>query len=278
MTFLKTILRVGAEKPFCALHLSDTHLTFADERDDDRKRSLASERSKISEFSEACEVLQEAENLSKKEKLPIFHTGDLIDFVSHANLDFAARYAKENDLFIAAGNHEFSQYVGEAREDAAYRNQSLPRVQNAFRNDIRFSSSVINGVNFVAIDNSYYLFEEEQLERLKAEVAKGMPVVLLLHTPLYEERLYDFHRDLQGDAPVYEMNVPLEKMAYYSPERFRQQRADEITKRAYDYVTSAPSIKAILCGHVHHDFESAIAGKLPQIVTGCSTIRRIEFI
>lgn len=278
MIFLKTVLNVGAEKPFCALHLSDTHLTFADERDDERKRFLAAERAKISEFSEACAVLQTAGNLSEKEKLPIFHTGDLIDFVSHANLDFAARYAKGNDLFIAAGNHEFSQYVGEAWEDAAYRNQSLPRVQNAFRNDIRFSSYVVNGVNFVAIDNSYYLFEAEQLEGLKAEVAKGMPVVLLMHTPLYEERLYEFHRANQADAPVYEMNVPLKKMAYYSPDRLRQQRADKITKLAYDYITSTSSIKAVLCGHVHHDFESMIAGRLPQVVTGCSTIRRVEFI
>ena len=63
---------------------------------------------------------------------------------------------------MAAGNHEYSLYVGEAWEDAAYRNQSLATVQEAFINNIRMAARVIGGVNFVALDDGYYLFEEEQ--------------------------------------------------------------------------------------------------------------------
>lgn len=280
MIILKNKLNVGAKKPFSAIHISDTHLTLAGERDDKEKHTLALWRSKTAEFAEAAEVLKKAAELAEKDSLPILHTGDLIDFVSYANLDYAARYVSENKLFMAAGNHEFAQQLGVAGvvEDAAYRNQSLPLVQSAFENDIRFSSLIINGVNFVAIDNSYYLFESEQLEKLKAEVNKGLPIVLLMHTPLYEERLYDYHRKTQGDAPVYQINVPLSKMAYYSEDRLIQQRADEATKAAYDYITSCPAIKAVLCGHVHYDFESSVAGRFPQITTGCSTIRVIEFV
>lgn len=278
MIFLKTTLNVGAQKPFSALHISDTHLTLAGEQDDKARITLSAWRGKIAEFSEAAEVLETAQELSKKEGLPILHTGDLIDFVSQKNLDFAARYVSENDFFMSAGNHEFACEIGGVKEDADYRNKSLPLVQKAFKNDIRFSSLVKNGVNFVAIDNSYYLFEAEQLEKLKNETAKGLPIVLLMHTPLYEPSLYDYHRKTQGDAPVYQMNVPLEKMSYYSEERLAQQKANEVTEAAYDYILSCPQIKAILCGHVHHDFESKINGRLPQIVTGCSTIRRIEFV
>lgn len=277
MRIIETKISVGANTPFFVLHISDTHLTLADEFDNERKHELAQKRSGIEAFRETEAVRKTASEMSKKEGLPIFHTGDLIDFVSHANLKVAKEFAEENDLFLAAGNHEFSQYVGEAEEDAAYRNQSLALVQSAFKNDIRFSSRVINGVNFVALDNSYYLIEENQLECLQAEVEKGLPVVLLLHTPLYEKSLYNHHRNKKEHSPVYLMNVPQEKMEYYSPERYKQQRADLITEKAYDYILSEPAIKAILAGHLHYDFESTINQNLPQFITGCSTIRKVEF-
>lgn len=277
MRIVETKISVGANTPFSVLHISDTHLTLADEFDNERKHELAQKRSEIEAFRETEAVRKTASEMSKKEGLPIFHTGDLIDFVSHANLKVAKEFAEENDLFLAAGNHEFSQYVGEAEEDAAYRNQSLALVQSAVKNDIRFSSRVINGVNFVALDNSYYLIEENQLECLQAEVEKGLPVVLLLHTPLYEQSLYNHHRNKKEHSPVYLMNVPQEKMEYYSTERYKQQKADFVTEKAYDYILSEPAIKAILAGHLHYDFESTINQKLPQFITGCSTIRKVEF-
>ena len=41
----------------------------------------------------------------------------------------AKEFMESNDYFFAAGNHEFSLYLGEAVEDADYRNQSLAKVQ-----------------------------------------------------------------------------------------------------------------------------------------------------
>lgn len=183
MNILDTEIRVGAAQPFTVLHASDTHLTLADERDNDRKHALAAAR--LQGFPAAEEVLQQLTALALEENLPVLHTGDLSDFVSAANLDRMRAFTDTVDCFMAAGNHEFSQYVGEAWEDAAYREQSLARVQAAFKNDIRFASRVLHGVNFIALDNSYYLIEPWQLARLRAEAEKGLPMVLLVHTPLY---------------------------------------------------------------------------------------------
>lgn len=47
-------LAVGAEKPFQILHIGDTHLYFADERDDERKRNLALRRQKFFGDPEKC--------------------------------------------------------------------------------------------------------------------------------------------------------------------------------------------------------------------------------
>jgi len=276
MRILENSLHLGAEKPFDIIHVSDTHLTYADGREDDNGRKLELARNRLDYFPNAEKNLAEIITLSRKTGAPIMHTGDLIDFVSMANLDAARKFTSENDVFMAAGNHEFSLYVGEAWEDAAYRNRSLAKVQAAFTNDIRFSSRAINGINFVALDNSYYLTEETQLETLKAEADKGLPVVLMLHTPLYTPALYDFHRAINMDEPAYLMAVPEKLMDYYNPHRFRQQKADEITIKTYDYIISDSRIKAILTGHLHFDYDDVLPGNRPQLVTGTDSARIIH--
>ena len=273
---LKTVIRIGAEKPFRVLHLSDTHLTLCDARDDERKNKLAVKRERVFPYQE--QMLDLAADYAKKENIPIVHTGDIIDFVSEANLDYVKKFTAENDVFMAAGNHEFSLYVGEAWEDAEYRNRSLAHVQESFTNDIRFSKREIGGVNFVAIDNSYYLFEWEQLDALKQVVAEGKPIVILLHTPLYTERLYRYQREEKHSECGYVVAAPEEKMQDYSDHRFRQQKADESTIATCEYIKNEPLIQALLVGHLHYNFEDPLTETLTQYMTGVDTIREITFI
>ncbi len=275
MKLTENVLNIGAEREFSVLHVSDTHLTYADEREQDNGRKLEMAKNRSQYFADAEQNLEETCALAKRFGATIVHTGDLLDFVSQANLDAARKFAEENDVFMAAGNHEFSLYVGEAWEDAAYRNQSLAKVQASFKNDIRFSSRVMHGVNFVAIDNSYYLFEQWQLDALKGEVAKGLPIVLMMHTPLYTPELYDFILAAHGQLPVYLMNVPEEGMKGYTEHRYKQQKADAVTEAAYDYIVGEPLIQAVLAGHIHKDYEGLIDGRIPQIVTGLGSARHI---
>lgn len=274
MEIIKTTIHIGVETPFQVLHLSDTHLTRADLRDGERKVKLAENRLPI--FPEAEDVLQSACATAKQLQVPIIHTGDLIDFVSVANLEAAKKFTDENDCFMAAGNHEFSLYVGEAKEDAAYRNQSLAAVQAAFKNDIRMSSRIIGGVNFVALDNGYYLFEEEQFEFLKQEAAKGLPMILLMHTPLYEQALYEIM--MQRSPCAYLAGVPTELMKSYPTDRFQQQLADKITLKVMEYIKDQPLIKALITGHLHFNYEGIYGDRIPQIVTSCTDARLIEIV
>ena len=168
MNIISNHIHIGASEPFCVLHISDTHLTLCDERNDERKQELALHRSQG--FSRCERDLEFIRKKATEENRTVIHTGDITDFVSELNLDRVRAFCESVDCFMSAGNHEFSLYVGEAKEDAAYRNQSLEKVQSAFKNNIRMSSRVISGVNFVAIDNSYYLIDEEQFEFLKKEL------------------------------------------------------------------------------------------------------------
>lgn len=271
MKVLKNHIRIGIEKPFTVLHASDTHIAYADSRNDERKIRLAKERT--CHFSEARANLEFIKNKAISENRTIIYTGDLIDFVSELNIEKAKEFADSVDIFMAAGNHEFSLYLGEEKEDAAYRSRSLSKVQAVFKNNIRFSSREINGVLFVALDNSYYLVDEEQLAFLKAECSRGLPVILCMHTPLYTRELYDYTREGRS-VPAYLMSVPEELMKDYSEDRFLQQKQDNTTAEAFDFIVSCDAIKALITGHIHKDYVGLVNGKM-QIASDVSTVREI---
>lgn len=273
MKVVETKLDIGVSEPFRILHASDTHLTHADMRDGERKVALSEERKNI--FPHADEMLETICEISKEENIPIIHTGDLIDFVSLANLERVKLFTDEYNCMVSAGNHEFSQYVGEAWEDAEYRNQSLSLVQGAFKNDIRMSSRVIGGVNFVALDNGYYLFDAAQLEFLKKEEEKGLPIVLALHDPLYDQEL--FENIMQKASCAGMVGVPEHLMQVYPPYRYKQQMANEITLETFEHIKAQPLIKGILAGHIHRNYEGLVGGHIPQLITACTTVRVIEF-
>lgn len=272
MSVIETKINIGIAEPVSVIHITDTHIAYADERETERKLALSARRLKA--FSLAEDTLSLASEISKTENIPIVHTGDLLDFVSFANIERAKKFIDENDCFMAAGNHEFSHYHGEAKEDAAYRNQSLDKVQSAFKNNIRMASRIIGGVNFVALDDGYYLFEKEQIDFLKKETEKGLPIVLLLHCPLFDKDLYD--TEMKNSPCGYVVGAPVELMECYPPDRFEQQLADDLTLNAIEFIANESLIKAIIAGHMHYNYEGFFRNK-PQILTSCTDVRIITF-
>ncbi len=268
---------VGAEAPFAALFLADTHLTLCDARDNKRKNTLAAARLR-GEFRDAEHFLHEALAWAhERHPALLLHAGDLIDFTSAANFDAAEVLFAEHDFFICAGNHEFSQYVGEAEEDEAYKAQSFAAVQGVYPNDLVFASRIVHAVNFVAVDNVYYRFTESQLALMEREVAKGLPIVLLCHVPLYTPGLYAAVMARTNGVCSYQSGVPdtlvdtwRKERDWPEAERWRdrrvQQRADAPTLEFLDYLKAQPLLKAVLCGHTHFFWEERFSPTAMQIV------------
>ncbi len=275
MKIIYNEFNIGLDKSFMILHASDTHLTLADMRDGQRKVDLANKRSEY--FPNANDDLVVMSEQAKKYGCPIIYTGDLIDFVSQKNLEVAKEFSDANDLFIAAGNHEFSLYVGEVPlEDADYRNISLAKVQACFKNDIRFAVRDIGGVNFVAIDNSYYQFDKEQLDGLKEVVKQGKPIVLVMHNPIFSE---NFAKDImKNNECSYLTGAPKELTDTYPEYRKRAQTSTDITLKTCEYIKSQKLIKYILCGHVHRNYIDNTTDNLVQVATDISNLRVIKFI
>ncbi len=266
-------IKIGAEKTFNILHISDIHIACPDERDEERIILLEEKRRKKYDFSER--VLTEIPETAKTENaLPII-TGDIMDCYSNGSADRIRKFTDETNCLFTAGNHDYRVYGGMEYDVPESRNINLSKVSSLFNNDIRFFSKIINGVNIVGIDNAYYRFEEYQFNLLKKEIEKGLPIILAMHIPLYTQECYDLMiTEKRKFASL--ICVPEDKMKIYPPERYVQQKEDEITRGMYDYILSQNLIKLIICGHVHKNFEAALPSGTPQLITGTDTARIIK--
>lgn len=282
----KSTVHIGLEKPVKILHLSDTHFCEADEHDSPAVQGMAARRLKNA-FLDTDGVdrirsyWDQSIAYAKENNLPVIHTGDLIDFLSHGNAVFAKELLKDVDYFFAAGNHEFCHYVGRAREDLAYKMEQLFYIQPSINHNLLFASRVIGGINFVSVDDSYYLVADWQRECLEREVEKGLPIVLIMHNPIHTDALYDVMLNELNFPCAYLMGTPEEMMRSYTPDRYAQQLADEPTRRFIDYLSKTPLIRAVLAGHLHFNYNDTLPWGIPQYVTGGGYLgdaREITFI
>ncbi|WP_288559228.1 metallophosphoesterase [uncultured Victivallis sp.] len=267
---IKTIaFDIGLKKPLRLLHLSDTHYSFADKRDDERKQVLATLRTGYFDgYGGSIKYFEEAVAYGKQHCDLIVHTGDLIDFISAPNLEVLEHSCREKDFFLVVGNHEFSLYVGETKEDAAYKQQSFDVIQQRVGYNIDFTSRIVNGVNLVAIDNSYYLFSASHLEFLEAELAKKLPIILLVHVPLHTDELFYEITGKQKHSCAWLCGTPEKMLSTYSSTLYEQQCPDETTLEFICCVKQSPLIKAVLAGHIHFPFQTWVTPQLPQYIAG----------
>ena len=260
LDIIRTEIPIGIEKPIRFLHVTDTHIT----RDDPSGGHRRADVFNIDYENCAEDYFLQAIDYAKKEKIPVLHTGDMIDFLSKGNFDFMDRYFADLDYMYAAGNHDFCHWVGRAKEDYAYKWEKMKEIAPHVASNLYFDSRVIDGVNFVTLDDSYYLISDGQTEMLRAEAAKGYPIVLAMHVPLYTKALAE--KVMQKNPCAYVTGAPEELLVTYPEDRRIQQTPDAATLRAIDYILGEPLIKALITGHTHLDLVDTVAGK-PQITT-----------
>ena len=276
MYFTKEVVDAGADEPFYFVHMSDTHLTDANEKDlaDPQLAQTVARREGF--CATAVRMLDDGAVKARELDAFIVHTGDLIDFVSRANLARAKAFTAENDVFASAGNHEYSRYIWGDPEDEAQRDSVRDRLQASFTNNLEYSVRVEHGVKFITVDNAYYRIKQWQLDAFRASLAEDdLPVILCVHVPLYAPDIHAHVREVFGE-PAWLMNVPEELMEGWEDGWIEHQRSDAVTAEFYDLVVSTPRIKAIFTGHEHFDFVSQLTPTLKQYVTDCTQGRIVE--
>lgn len=282
MDYKKLRLELGLPAPVRVLHITDPHLVAADGRDNPRKWALAAKRAEQMAGATAEAYLQEALDYGEKHCDVTVCTGDLMDFITEAACDKLRALCRRPRLLFAVGNHEFSQYVGERTEDLAYKMETFTQVQSCVPQNLDFASTVVGGVNFITLDNSYYQFSRRQRLLLQQECTRPYPIVLCMHVPLCQPEL--FRAAVEEHDPehvAYLCGCPEEAMAGYPPHRLAEQRPDAETQEFLSYLYTQPKVRLILAGHTHWDSETVLPGGIRQLVsagTFFGTAREITLV
>ena len=238
-------INAGAAKPFTVLHISDTHLTAAYPDEGEWERKTAYRR--IRTFGgRQEEALRDSIAWAKAHVDYLLHTGDLIDFQSRANFDLVKKYYGEGGamMFGCLGNHEHYRGRKAAKKDGAPPQEAVVpdmlKESYPFPND--FCSTVVNGVNFITIDDSTDTVSADQATRFEAEAKKGMPIILCMHCPFPT-------REIVRAASRFWRRDNLKGIR--DMEDFVERYKDKTTEDFVAYLRAQPLLKGILCGHGH---------------------------
>lgn len=247
-------------KPIRIFHITDTHLTIDDERglkyQKFSRRMAGAYKSNIhfqtGEKYSTKESFEWTLNRATEEKADFLAlTGDIFSFPSEAAVDWTLNKLNETGIPFAyvAGNHDW-RYEGMEGSAIQLRNIWIekhlkPMYQG--KNPL-FASYDINGIRFVCIDNSTNEILPEQLEFFKKQANSGIPIILMIHIPLYipgRPMLYGCANPEWSEKT--DVNYELERR-----EKWRKGGHTKITFDFYDEVFRATNLLTILAGHTHH--------------------------
>ncbi|MBR6933564.1 MAG: metallophosphoesterase [Bacteroidales bacterium] len=261
------VVHIGLEKPFSILHISDSHLTAAYEHENEKKQKLHTRRTKTFGGRQE-EALADALAWAKQHVDFVVHTGDLIDWQSEANFHLVSKFF--GDSYIGSlGNHEFSPDMGysEPKEEhtEAFKDRTRDLLQSVYPFDVRFQSQVVNGVNFITLDDVYGYVTKEQVKRFKKEVKKGFPIVLCMHVPFFSDDMWRANVRFWDDkGPMNYSALPEIKSAY------KVQQEDKVTRDFISYLKKEKLLKCILAGHLHYDVQDQFSPTCRQYVVAGS--------
>lgn len=260
------VVDLGLEKPFSVMHISDVHLSSAYLHESESKQTLQRRRNRTFGGNQEA-ALMDSLAWAKANVDYVVVTGDLIDWQSEANFDLVKKYFGEG-MTGSMGNHEFSpdMWLSSVKEEPteAYKDMTRSKLQEVYPFDVRFSSRIVNGVNFVTLDDVYGYVVREQVNLFREEVKKGLPIVLCMHVPFYTDKLWLATRRFWDRANKKFMDgaVPPPSGDYGF------QKEDPVTRDFIAYLKQEPLLKAILAGHVHFTMEDRFSPTAMEYLIG----------
>ena len=258
-----TIQVAGLEKPLVVLHITDSHVTVADERE-----------AQYQQYSSRMDKSYggEKEHWRTKEKaLPAAHslglltlakdrnvdlialTGDIVNNPSQSSVRFIGKSLNDTGIrwLYISGNHDW-HYEGMPGSDEALRKtwtqeRLLPLYPG--RNPLCYAVQ-IGSINFVALDNSTYQVTGKQLAFYEKETARGLPTVLLLHIPIYTPANTGASASSCCGNPVWGWETD-HGFAIERRERWSKSGNLKSTTDFVDRVGKTGNLIAVLAGHTH---------------------------
>ena len=257
-------VEIGLEKPFSVLHISDTHLTAAYPHEPGNIQEMCSRRTQTFGGRQE-EALQDSLEWAKSHADYVIHTGDLIDWQSEANFDLVKKYFGE-EMTGCLGNHEYciDLWNGSEKHTEEWKGLTRKKIQSAYPFNASLHSQIVNGVNFVTLDDVYGYVTEGQFVRFREEAAKGLPIVLCMHVPFYSDRIWRTKWHYWGWKGKKFRSAAIPEAAGDC----LRQRNDAMTQAFFSYLKKEPLLKAILSGHLHMAIQDRFSDTAMQYVVG----------
>ena len=275
----ETVIQIeGLRQSVTLLHITDSHLELADERDPQALELITSREPKRPEARRHF-----VEALARSNELGVdatILTGDITNFPSWAAIDMIADGVAtlSAPYLYTLGNHDwhfpFLEWNDTTRDD------HYPRFAGLIDGEPQCQAKEIGGVKLIALDNSNYQISETQTRFLKDQLGTGVPCLLFIHIPIFISSLL---------SPVLERwKTPLMMAA---TEGWTEERRaakpellpNETTIEFYRFLTqdASDNIAAIFCGHVHFAHADAYRAGRFQYVTnagfdGASRLIRLQ--
>ena len=243
------------------LHIADVHLGLIDERDVEyleickdlgqrfhpRHNNRDSEGNIIPQETAFQQILE----ITKQEQVDLLAlTGDIVDFPAQANVEYAHRLVDESGVpaLYTAGNHDW--HFLNRDPTPSTRRAFLDPLAPLHGGQADFAQLTIGDLFFVAVDNSTYQIEADQLENTHRALAQGLPTVLLIHIPLSLPTLRPPTIQHKNSNPVLmaDPDWPLADRRNYGT-------GEDLptTLEFMRLISQAQNLVAIFCGHVHFD-------------------------
>ena len=125
----------------------------------------------------------------------------------------------------------------------------------------------IHGVRFLAIDNSQYEILPEQLTFFREQVNSGMPLVLMVHIPLYAPgRPVGFGCGHPQWGAATDKNHEIERRPSW-PESGHTQSTIDFRREVFE----ADNLLGIFAGHIHRQSLDVLNG-VPQFVANANAV------
>lgn len=263
-----TKLNAGLEQPVKILHITDIHLTYANEKDTPRHHCLMDKRFKVfqeeGEFPPYTpkEYFEQAIVLAKQENALLVCTGDAIDILTYGNLEILKDMIRNEDMMFSPGGHEHQRVCVRTMEEPHwYQDEARARLERELSGfDLAFESRVIGGLNIITADNSMDYYSKKTVDALKREIKKGLPIIVFSHDYIWDQLL--------NLKEPYHPNVRLTEEDYqYSHEMI-------------DLLLHHPLVLTTVGGHGHRYEERLIDGKTHYMTSGLfkGEARMIEIV
>ncbi len=258
----------GLKESFKIHFISDSHITIEDERGKNfydytkRMGGDAVEPENYGKTNGREKTFMASLEKAKQENADlVILGGDIINFPSLASVEYIKNIMDDSKLnwVYTAGNHDW-HYEGEPGKSSNHHDKwvnsnLLPLYQGE---NPMYRSQIIKGINFITLDNSDFEVSEEQVEFLKEQIKKELPIVLSIHIPIYQiGHNVDYgcgHPDLDSDHDIY---YEIERREPWPKEGLK-----EITFQFRNLVINSPEIFAILAGHTHEECVDFFNGKI----------------